>query len=183
MHFFFVLTFVCFFSGDSSAFLIRGGEAVPISVDHKISTPSERARVSLVPGVTLAPTATRIPGGLAISRALGDHFLKGEVSPFLPPFPSLAPFFNVLKPRLFQLTGLIGEPYVSPAFVVEPSDSFVVLASDGLWDIIDGKTCADFLSAQPPSTDCSMLSQALLNMALAARACTDNVTVVVVRLN
>lgn len=40
-----------------------------------MTTASERARVEAL-GIELGERATRIPGGLAVSRALGDHFLK-----------------------------------------------------------------------------------------------------------
>jgi protein phosphatase len=62
--------------GDSSAVLVRAGSAVVLSVDHKPSLESERARLRQA-GLEVSEATTRV-GGLAVSRALGDHFLKLE---------------------------------------------------------------------------------------------------------
>lgn len=69
----------------------------------QVTTASERARV-LALGIELGEKATRIPGGLAVSRALGDHFLKSENS------------------------GLIADPFVSDLVHLTPADSHIILA-------------------------------------------------------
>ena len=47
-------------------------------------------------------------GGLAVSRALGDHFLKQEK------------------------LGVIAEPFVSQPIKLESTDSILIVASDGV---------------------------------------------------
>jgi serine/threonine protein phosphatase PrpC len=53
----------------------------------------------------------RVAGALTVSRALGDHFLKNQ--------------------------GVISEPSVE-AHEITPEDLFLVIASDGLWDKVQG---------------------------------------------
>jgi protein phosphatase len=55
--------------GDSSAFLVRAGKAVALTVDHKVTTPSERSRVEAL-GIELGEKATRIPGGKIEKRVV-----------------------------------------------------------------------------------------------------------------
>jgi protein phosphatase len=94
--------------GDSTAFLNRGsGGVLWLTRDHKASSEEERERIR-ASGAEINSGQTRVSGGLAVSRALGDHFLKNEK------------------------VGLIAEPYVSPAIEIGPEDSVVVLASDGV---------------------------------------------------
>lgn len=100
-----------------------------------MTTPSERARVIAL-GIDLGEKATRIPGGLAVSRALGDHFLKSENS------------------------GLIADPFISELFELGPQDTHIILArcenlkkkktifflkfcSDALWDMMSPQEAVD----------------------------------------
>ncbi len=58
-------------------------------------------------GTELGPYQTRL-NGLSISRALGDQFVKQ------------------------QKLGVVCEPYISDPIQLEPTDSVIVLASDGV---------------------------------------------------
>jgi serine/threonine protein phosphatase PrpC len=61
--------------------------------------------------------------GLAVSRALGDHFVK------------------------FSNMGLSGEPHISAPIKIEPSDEMVIIASDGVCILsVDNHTCIWHLS-------------------------------------
>jgi serine/threonine protein phosphatase PrpC len=63
-------------------------------------------------GIALPPQATRLTGGIALSRALGDHLMKTPEQP----------------------TGLIAIPFVTPVMSFKAGHRLIV-ASDGLWDI------------------------------------------------
>ncbi|CAI9273589.1 unnamed protein product [Lactuca saligna] len=162
--------------GDSRAVLCRNGVAIPLSVDHKPDRPDELARIEEAGGRVIYWDGARVLGVLAMSRAIGDNYLKPYVIP---------------------------EPEVT---VTERTadDECLILASDGLWDVVSNDVACSVASMclrsqevpSPPrspgselnvargeSSDkaCSDASVLLTKLALARRS-TDNVSVVVVDL-
>ncbi|XP_020085336.1 probable protein phosphatase 2C 30 [Ananas comosus] len=101
--------------GDSRAVLSRRGRAIPLSVDHKPDRPDELARIEAAGGRVIYVNGARVHGILAMSRALGDKYLKPEV---------------------------ISDPEIK---VVERTaeDEFIILASDGLWDVLSNELACD----------------------------------------
>ena len=99
-------TLLCFNLGDSRAVLCRGGAAVELSVPHLAAAPSERARILAAGGRIIKH---RINGVLAVSRAYGDAEHKAA--------------------------GCSAEPGVRMGRL-GGEDEFVLLASDGLWDVL-----------------------------------------------
>jgi len=53
--------------GDSWAMILKAGEAIPLSEDHKPNRSDERQHIE---------QAWRVGGVLAVSRAFGNHLLK-----------------------------------------------------------------------------------------------------------
>lgn len=111
--------------GDSRAILVMGdGTAKALSEDHKPNSDSEKKRIEALGGSVVFWGVWRVEGILAVSRAIGDRMLKEYVT-------------------------------AEPDFIhhdVDPDDSFVIIASDGLWDVVDNdeaaKICADIKDAQ-----------------------------------
>jgi len=136
--------------GDSAAYLRRGNQTVKLTYDHKVTDQGERERL-LQMGNELSPTATRI-NGLAVSRALGDHFIKEN---------------NL---------GLIAEPYVSAPIELAEEDSLLIVASDGLWDVVKGDEAMQIVEGMDSAED---IASCLLQTATSSTLCADNVTVVV----
>jgi serine/threonine protein phosphatase PrpC len=97
--------------GDSEAFLQRKDSVLPLTEEHKPSNPKERQRI-LDLGIDLAENATRLHG-MAVSRALGDHYLKNPMDDG-------------------EAGGMSGVPYISPVIELNETDSGVILASDGV---------------------------------------------------
>lgn len=97
--------------GDSRAVLCRGGHAVPLSTDHKPSRSDELARIEAAGGRVIAWNGYRVLGVLAMSRALGDRYLK----PFVIAQPEIT-----CTPR-------------------SGDDECLILASDGLWDVLSNE--------------------------------------------
>ncbi|XVF12641.1 hypothetical protein REPUB_Repub08aG0136500 [Reevesia pubescens] len=97
--------------GDSRAVLSRGGVAVALSFDHKPDRPDELERVESAGGRVINWNGHRVLGVLATSRSIGDQCLK----PFV-----------ICKPEVTvkELTN---------------RDEFLILASDGLWDVISNE--------------------------------------------
>lgn len=85
--------------------------AVPMSVDHKPNSKEERTRIEDAGGVVVWAGTWRVGGVLAVSRAFGDRPLKRYVIP----------------------TPDIREE------VLSSSDDCLILASDGLWDVVSNQ--------------------------------------------
>ncbi|CAH2038666.1 unnamed protein product [Thlaspi arvense] len=101
--------------GDSRAVLFRNGKAVPLSTDHKPDRPDELDRIQEAGGRVIYWDGPRVLGVLAMSRAIGDNYLKPYVS---------------------------SEPEVTVTDRTE-EDEFLILASDGLWDVVTNEAaCA-----------------------------------------
>ncbi|KAJ1264173.1 hypothetical protein BS78_09G242600 [Paspalum vaginatum] len=151
--------------GDSRAVLSRGGVAVPLSSDHKPDRPDELQRVEAAGGRVINWNGYRVLGVLATSRSIGDYYLKPYVS---------------------------AEPEVT---VVERTeqDEFLILASDGLWDVVSNevacKLARNCLSGRaasmfPGSVAGRTAADAatLLAELAMSRGSKDNISVVVVEL-
>ncbi|CAN6337404.1 unnamed protein product [Urochloa humidicola] len=106
-------------AGDSRAVLSRGGVAVPLSVDHKPDRPDELERIQAAGGRVIFWDGARVLGVLAMSRAIGDGYLK--------PFVTAEPEVTV--------TERTGE------------DECLILASDGLWDVVSNEMACDVVRA------------------------------------
>jgi len=94
--------------GDSRAVLCRGGVPLQLTDDHKPNRPDERARVEAAGGHVIFLNGFRVLGVLAMSRAIGDHYLR----PYVIAEPEVC-----VTPRCDE-------------------DEFLVMASDGIWDVL-----------------------------------------------
>eukprot|EP00312_Isochrysidales_sp_CCMP1244_P024435 CAMPEP_0202778220 /NCGR_PEP_ID=MMETSP1388-20130828/54215_1 /ASSEMBLY_ACC=CAM_ASM_000864 /TAXON_ID=37098 /ORGANISM="Isochrysis sp, Strain CCMP1244" /LENGTH=372 /DNA_ID=CAMNT_0049447481 /DNA_START=32 /DNA_END=1150 /DNA_ORIENTATION=- len=136
--------------GDSRGVLCRGGAAVPITDDHKPEVAAERRRIEALGGFVSYIGCWRAMGILAMSRAIGDLFLK--------PYVSAVPDVKALP--------------------LEESDEFVVLASDGLFDVFDNEQVVRIVrAADDPQHAASLLTKSAL-----AAGSLDNITAIVVAL-
>lgn len=152
--------------GDSRAVICRGGVAVPLSVDHKPDRPDELERVEAAGGRVINWNGHRVLGVLATSRSIGDQYLK--------PFVSSKPEVTVNKRT--------------------ENDEFLVLASDGLWDVISNEFACQIIkrclhgrmrrkSQGVVSESCRAAEAAAVLAELAmARGSKDNISVIVVEL-
>ncbi|KAM3350529.1 hypothetical protein ACQJBY_022948 [Aegilops geniculata] len=97
--------------GDSRVVLCRGKEPIALSVDHKPDRKDERARIEAAGGKVIDWNGYRVSGILAMSRSIGDRYLK----PFLIPKPEVS---IVARAK---------------------DDDCLILASDGLWDVMSNE--------------------------------------------
>lgn len=93
----------------------------------------------------------RVNGHLAISRSVGDIRLKEPVA------------------------GVIADPEISE-LEITPDDQFIVLASDGLWDVMTNQECVDLVRK---CSDKNKAAEALVDKALKLGSA-DNVTALIV---
>ncbi|OIT35276.1 PREDICTED: protein phosphatase 2C 16-like isoform X1 [Nicotiana attenuata] len=101
--------------GDSRAVLYRGKEAMALSIDHKPSREDEYARIEASGGKVIQWNGHRVFGVLAMSRSIGDRYLK----PWIIPEPEV-----MFVPRARE-------------------DECLVLASDGLWDVMSNEEACE----------------------------------------
>ncbi|KAI3705735.1 hypothetical protein L1987_75976 [Smallanthus sonchifolius] len=154
--------------GDSRAVFSRGGAAVPLSYDHKPDRPDELERIERSGGRVVNWNGPRVMGVLATSRSIGDR----QLNPYVIAKPEV-----IVKKR-------------------EDRDEFMILASDGLWDVIsndmachvvrkclDGSIICQRRSQQMNDTRYRMTNAATVLTGLAmARGSNDNISVIVVNL-
>ncbi|XP_016452988.1 putative protein phosphatase 2C 24 [Nicotiana tabacum] len=161
--------------GDSRAVLCRNGKAIPLSNDQKPDRPDELNRIQEAGGRVIYWDGPRVSGVLAMSRAIGDNYLKPYV---------------ICEPEV-TITDRTAE------------DDCLILASDGLWDVVSNDTACgvagmclkgkapvstaaasmpeNVAGGENPDQSCSDASMLLTKLALARRS-SDNVSVVVVDL-
>ncbi|KAJ9183787.1 hypothetical protein P3X46_007597 [Hevea brasiliensis] len=101
--------------GDSRAVLCRGKVAMPLSEDHKPDREDEYARIEAAGGKIIQWNGSRVFGVLAMSRSIGDRYLK----PWIIPDPEVM-FVRRAK-----------------------EDECLILASDGLWDVMTNQEVCD----------------------------------------
>ncbi len=103
--------------------------AMAVSFDHKPNAKEEKERVEAAGGVVVWAGTWRVAGVLAVSRAFGDKPLKRFV---------------------------ISTPYMQEE-QLQPDDEFVILASDGLWDVFSNEVRSrDLLLQELDRVPCSL---------------------------
>jgi len=118
--------------GDSRGVLCRGGKAVVLTEDHKPDLEPEKRRIEALGGFVSFIGCWRAMGILAMSRAIGDLFLKPYVS---------------------------AEPDVR-AMPIVAADEFIVLASDGVYDVLNNEQVVQIArSAASPEEAAHLLTE------------------------
>lgn len=135
--------------GDSRAVICRGGKAIAVSRDHKPDQSDERQRIEDAGGFVMWAGTWRVGGVLAVSRAFGDKQLKQYV---------------------------VADPEIQEE-KIDQSLEFLILASDGLWDVVTNDEAVDMVK---PIEDPELAAKKLMEEAF-QRGSADNITCVVVR--
>jgi protein phosphatase 1L len=137
--------------GDSRAVLLKkDGSVCALSVEHKPDRLDERERIARAGGTVEHWGVWRVEGLLAMSRAIGDRRLKKFVIP---------------------------DPDCTRTKINPAEDAFVVLATDGLFDVMRNdevaRVCRGCTSSDAAATK---LAEEVVN-----RGIVDNTTVLVVQ--
>jgi len=155
-------------AGDSRCVVCRDGKAVEMSADHKPEDDIEHNRIKNAGG-KVTPDG-RVNGGLNLSRALGDHAYKQN--------KTLALKDQMISPQ----------PDLRVHDIKE-SDSWMILACDGIWNFMTSQEVVTWVDARmkdTPDDKLSSICEELFDHCLApdtmgdGTGC-DNMTAVIVR--
>ena len=153
----------CANAGDSRCVMCRDGAAYPLSQDHKPHLPIEFQRIQQAKHFVWN---RRVDGILALSRAIGDFQFKtsAHVS--------------------WEEQAVTCVPDVKSEQIDPERDSFVVLACDGIWDVMTNEQVISFVKAKlaarvEPQTICELLMQSCLSPTPFGLGC-DNMSVIII---
>ncbi|CAK9814010.1 Protein phosphatase 1B [Anthophora quadrimaculata] len=118
--------------GDSRAVLCRAGDPVFSTQDHKPVLPAEKERIQNAGGSVMIQ---RVNGALAVSRALGDYEYKN--------LKDRGPCEQLVSP----------EPEIFVRDRDDEHDEFLVLACDGIWDVMNNEDLCNFIHSRLLLTD------------------------------
>ncbi|XP_048391827.1 protein phosphatase 1B isoform X1 [Stegostoma tigrinum] len=117
--------------GDSRAVLYRNAQLCFSTQDHKPCNPREKERIQNAGGSVMIQ---RVNGSLAVSRALGDYDYKcvdgkGPTEQLVSPEPEV---YEILRAE---------------------EDEFIILACDGIWDVMSNEELCEFARSRLEITD------------------------------
>ncbi|XP_075479191.1 putative protein phosphatase 2C 25 [Primulina tabacum] len=144
-------------AGDCRAVVSRGGVAESLTSDHRPSREDERDRIEALGGfVENRNGVWRVLGSLAVSRAIGDQYLKQWIT--------AEPDTRILK--------------------LKPEHEFLLLASDGLWDKVSNQEAIDIARPLVSNLDKPMALSACKKLVdlSASRGAIDDITVMLIQL-
>jgi serine/threonine protein phosphatase PrpC len=142
-------TLYCANIGDSRALLIKSNEWKRLSYDDRTSDQKEHDRIIKEGGIVIDG---RVNGQLMLSRAFGDWELKNY--------------------------GVSSEPHVTKT-EINSDDLFVVMASDGVWDVMED---SEIYKMSLLATNSKDLCNNIMNNTIEKRSM-DNISCFVIHLN
>lgn len=144
--------------GDSRCVLCRDNIAIPLTKDHKPNWPEEKLRIETLGGYIYPDGEDWRVGDLSVSRAFGDF----NATPYITHVP------EIFKYKLIS------------------RDKFIVLACDGLWDVLENQEVINFIleNAYDIKTNKKLNNTTNIAKKLAEYAInmgsTDNITVIII---
>lgn len=149
-------------AGDARAILSVAGKVALETHDHKPDNDKERTRIEALGGRVIHYGVWRVQGILAVSRAIGDKKLKQ----YVPPTPDVC-----------------SRP-------LDGFEEFMILACDGLWDVMSNQEAIDFVHAKMRKLNIThktatpfhalAIAKELVVHAIYKRGSTDNVSITIV---
>jgi serine/threonine protein phosphatase PrpC len=141
--------------GDCRSLLLSAGKPIQMSIDQKPTNPEEVKRIISLGGtITNNLGVARVNGVLAVSRAFGNRKLR-----------------KVIRPDIEMMQRDLSR-----------DDDFLIMASDGLWDVLRNKDVCDISYSLSASHLPQQIAEELVHSAI-ARGSMDNVTCIVVKLS
>eukprot|EP01124_Arcella_intermedia_P018615 TRINITY_DN2564_c0_g1_i2.p1 TRINITY_DN2564_c0_g1~~TRINITY_DN2564_c0_g1_i2.p1 ORF type:complete len:447 (+),score=86.83 TRINITY_DN2564_c0_g1_i2:120-1460(+) len=139
--------------GDSRAILCEDGKTLPLSTDHKPTSPKEAERIERNGGRVIGG---RLQAALDVSRSFGDIEFKKEK-------------YLTSEPELTR-------------HALSAESEFVVVSSDGLYEVFTNEEVIDWIrkGLKTKETQLSHLAHELIEEAI-DRGAADNVSIVIVK--
>mmetsp|Transcript_14024 Transcript_14024/g.20050 ORF Transcript_14024/g.20050 Transcript_14024/m.20050 type:complete len:624 (-) Transcript_14024:306-2177(-) len=199
---------VCANSGDSRAVYSQdGGRAVPLSYDHKPDDEVEERRIEMAGGYV---SHGRVEGDLAVSRGLGDFRFKDAATVLMGTKSyegvlvegegeneSSSVHTNTMgatgldtttpSPRWRRKIPDTMKVSPIPDIIIKKRDGnmdeFIIVACDGIWDVLNNQECVDLVSGifSQGEQDLGLLCEEVLDSCL-IHGSKDNMTALVVQL-
>lgn len=144
-------------TGDSRCIICRDNFGINLTKDHKPDWPEERSRIEALGGKIYFDGDDWRIKDLSVSRAFGDI----DAEPFVTNMPDI-----------FR-------------YKLEKSDKFIVIACDGLWDVMDNQSVVNFILAEAYDKTTNARNTKNINIAkklaehALERGSTDNLTVLI----
>ena len=133
--------------GDSRCVLVNRKGIMRLSYDDKVEDPKEKNRIIRQGGIIIN---NRVNGRIMLSRSFGDWVNKQD--------------------------GVIVDPHLTK-IEINNNDLFLIIASDGIWDVIKDEECKGFTEIYTNTSDiCKNLVQESLN-----RGSEDNISCFVIK--
>jgi len=127
--------------GDSRTVLCRDGTAVALSKDHKPTREDELSRILGAGGFVFSK---RIMGQLAVSRSFGDGQYKKGLADILADISEQTRKEGVD----YNAPLVIAEPEISTSTLQAGNDDFLLLACDGLFDVMTDQQACEFILSE-----------------------------------
>ena len=139
--------------GDCRGYFYQNNSAIEICNPHTLQRDDEKERVLMAGGGVACVYGTwRVNGTIAVTRSIGDINIK-----YL----------------------LIPDPEITSFRASDCGDEYLLIASDGLWDVMTFNEVAEFVNHSPSRQNiCKLLCEEALT-----RKSKDNVTIVIVYFN
>lgn len=152
--------------GDCRAVLCRDGQAIPLSEDHKPNRPDEKKRIAEAGGVVMDMNGVaRVTDKLG---AKGQARKKGDVPRYLAVSRAMGDLWH-------KTCGVISEPDVK-TINVDYQDEFIVIASDGVWDVCSNQEVVDIVKSHD---NAQLAAEAVVKESF-DKGSQDNLTAIVV---
>ncbi|XP_017079722.1 protein phosphatase 1B [Drosophila eugracilis] len=146
--------------GDSRGVIARNGGGLTSTTDHKPFSPKERERIQNAGGSVMI---NRVNGTLAVSRALGDYEFKNNMTR-MPASQMVSPEPDIIVRKRTE------------------KDEFIVLACDGVWDVMSTTDVCQFIRSRLLVTnDLPLIVNSVLDICL-HKSSKDNMTLLLVLL-
>lgn len=170
--------------GDSRAVLSRKGKALDLSTEHRVygRGPAVESEISRIESVGGWIDDGRVCGILAVSRAFGDSDFKGKGLHHMLAEGVKEGMWDEEFVSSVSFTGdpVSSEPDVFELTVSQEEDEFLIVATDGLWDVMTSQEVVEYVRNQlRKGNDSSEVAERLASVAVKRRTA-DNVAVIVI---